>query len=90
MPVIENKIKTGEAFHVGTTKITPVARVLKIQLPGHHAGLIWNRPRAIVVETADGQENTLPVIDVTRLAVWALLGAGLIGAIVIGLFFRQK
>jgi hypothetical protein len=90
MSWFEHKINAGEAMHVGNLEITPLARVMKIQLPGKHAGLIWNRPQAVVVRTPDGQENALPVIDVTRVTVWAILGAGLIGALIIGMLLRNK
>jgi hypothetical protein len=64
--------------------------VLKIQLPSYRAGLIWNRPKAVVVRTSDGQESTLPVRDVTRIVIWSLLAVGLLGAMLIGLMNRNK
>ncbi len=90
MSWFEHKINAGEAMQVGDMEITPLARMMKIQLPGKHVGLIWNRPQAVVVKTPDGQESTLPVIDVTRVTVWAILGAGVLGALIIGVLLRNK
>jgi hypothetical protein len=90
MSTIDREIRTGETMRAGDLEITPQTSVLKIQFPGHHAGIIWNRPRAVIVRTSDGQESTLPVRDVTRIAIWAMLAGGLLGAIVIGLMYRYK
>jgi hypothetical protein len=90
MPVIESEIRTGETIQVGDFEITPKTNVLKIQLPSYRAGLIWNRPKAVVVRTSDGQESTLPVRDVTRIVIWSLLAVGLLGAMLIGLMNRNK
>jgi hypothetical protein len=90
MPAIETEIKTGEPILAGDVELTPLTRVLKIQVPGYHAGLIWNRPKAVIVKTLDGHETTLPVIDVTRIAIWAMLAGGLLGAMIIGLLSRKK
>jgi hypothetical protein len=90
MPAIESEIRTGEPVQVGDYEITPQTRLFKIQLPGHHAGLIWNRPKAVVVRTSRGQESTLPVRDVTRIVIWTMLAGGLLGAILIGLMNRNR
>ena len=81
MSAIESEIKTGASRQVGNFELTPMSQVLKVQIPGYHAGLIWNRPKAVVVRTPDGQEKVLPVTDVTRVAIWAILAGGLLGAI---------
>jgi hypothetical protein len=90
MHAIEREIRTGETMQVGDYEITPKTRVLKIQFPGHHAGLIWNRPKAVIVKTSDGQECNLPVRDVTRIVIWAMLAGGLLGAMLIRLMNRNN
>ena len=90
MPIIETEINTGDARRVGLLELTPVNQILKIQVPGNRIGLIWNRPKAVVVRGNDGQEEILPVRDVTRIAIWAMLAGGLIGAIMIGMMFRHR
>ena len=89
MPALEREIRTGETMQVGDYQITPTTNVLKIRLPGQRAGLIWNRPKAVTVRTSNGQENSLPVRDVTRLVIWYMLAGGLLGAILIGLMYHK-
>ncbi len=89
MPTVEREIRTGETIQVGAYQITPQTNVFKIRLPGRNAGLIWNRPRAILVSTLDGREISLPVRDVTRIAIWSMLAGGLVGAIIVGMMQRR-
>jgi len=89
MRIIEREIRTGESRQIGDYQITPQTSVFRIRFPGKHAGLIWNRPKAVLVETSNGRENSLPVRDVTRLVIWSMLAGGLLGAILIGLTWRR-
>ena len=90
MFTIEREIRSGETRQVGDLEIIPQTRLLKIQFPGHHAGLIWNRPKAVIVRTSDGQESILPVRDVTRIVIWSMLAGGILGAILIRLMNRHN
>ena len=90
MPVIETSIRKGEPRWVGELELTPMTNVLKVQLPGRPIGIIWNRPRSVVVRTVDGEERVLPVSDVTRIAIWAMLAGGIAGAIAMGLLYRSR
>jgi hypothetical protein len=87
---IEREIRTGETRQVGDLEITPQSQVLKILSPGRHFGLIWNRPKAIIVTGLDGTETILPIRDVTRNILWGLLAGGLVGAILIGMMHRMN
>lgn len=90
MSIIENEIISGNTRRIGNFDLTPVSQVLKLRIPGYQAGLVWNRPRAVVVRGMDGIEQTLPVTDVTRVIIWAMLAGGLFGAIVMGLLSRRR
>jgi hypothetical protein len=90
MSMIKSEIKKGDPRQVGDFELTPMNQVLKIQIPGYHAGWIWNRPKAVVVRTLDGKERILPVTDVTRIAIWTMLASGLLGAILVGLLSRVR
>ena len=90
MSVIKTEIKKGNPRQAGNFELTPITQVLTVQIPGHHAGLVWNRPKAVVVKTEDGQEQVLPVTDFTRVAIWAMLAGGLLGAIVMGILYRIR
>ena len=85
MLTIEREIRSGETSQVGDYQITPLTRVLSVRFPGKNIGLIWNRPKAILVRTSDGQETSIPVRDVTRLVIWSMLLGGFLGAILLGL-----
>jgi hypothetical protein len=89
MPQIRFEIKRGEPVIAGETQITPLTKTLNIPFPGITGGLIWNRPYAVEVRTADGKEWSLPVSDVTRQAQITLLVMGLICALLIGLVSRK-
>lgn len=66
--------------------ITPLSQALVIRLPVVTAGLIWNRPLSVTVESTDAPAQTIPIWDSTRLWQLALLGLGLLGSIIIRRF----
>jgi hypothetical protein len=43
-------------------------------------GVIWNRPVAVTRQIGDGQEESTPVIDVTRIVQLIIFAGGVIGA----------
>jgi hypothetical protein len=90
MPTLEQEMLTGETKQVGDYEITPMTNVLKLQLPGRNAGIIWNRPRAVRVKMPDGEERLLPVRDVTRITMWSMILGGLLGALIIGLMYHRE
>ena len=65
------------------------SQVMQLRFPGVYGGLIWNRPASAVVRRDGGQEQVLPVPDVTRNALIGLLAFNLVAAFVF-LFFRRK
>jgi hypothetical protein len=89
MDAIQSEIRTGDPIQVGDYELIPQTRVLKIQFPGNHGGLIWNRPKAVIVKTSDGQERILAVRDITRVIIWSMLAGGLLGAMLIRLLHRN-
>ncbi len=91
MPTFEREIRTGETRQVGDYQITPQTQVLTIKLPRLHGGLIWNRPKAVLVRDLNSdQEYSLPVADVTRYVIWSMLAGGILGAILIGMGRQGK
>ena len=50
------------------------SQAVQVRIPAIHGGLIWNRPVASVVRTADGQEKVIPILDITRLVLFVLAG----------------
>ena len=74
---IQTETRAGETITMGGTKIVPFSKSLRVQIPGLQGGLIWNRPAKLLVTSSDGYEQIIPIVDVTRQALWALLGVSL-------------
>jgi hypothetical protein len=55
-------------------RLIPFHQTLRLDLPGKHGGLIWNRPASLLVTRPDGSEQVLPIHDPTRRALWFILG----------------
>ncbi len=68
---IKWQAQTGESVEIEGMVITPRSQVLQIRFP--LAGFVWQRPTAVTVER-DGRTETIPIVDVTRIAVWAVFG----------------
>jgi hypothetical protein len=62
---------SGDPTTIGDVTITPQSQALTIRTP--LGGFVWNRPVAILVERMHGAER-IPIPDVSRLALWSLLG----------------
>jgi len=71
------EIRAGEPVTIGERTITPFAQSIQVTLPGLNGGFIWNRPVSVLVQSDDGQEEVLPITDVTRLAQVNLIGMSL-------------
>ena len=81
MPISPLRIETrnGRPLRVKGAQVHVRSQVVQLRLPDAHGGLIWNRPVSVVVRRPDGQEQILPILDVTRSAVLALLVLSLVG-----------
>ena len=54
-------------------------------------GLVWNRPRSILLIRPDGEEQVFPIRDRTREIVWTLYGTMAVLAAIIALVeFRMR
>lgn len=52
--------------------VTPESQLLRVQLP--FGGFVWNRPSAVLVQW-NGEQERIPIIDITRTTLIALIGA---------------
>jgi len=68
-----SRTMSGEAWTVGDRTITPHSRAVSIRLP--FGGFVWNRPVAIVVESA-GRTERVPIVDLTRVITVVLSASG--------------
>jgi hypothetical protein len=89
MRLIQYEIKAGDPVISGETKIIPFSRALNIKLPRLHGGVIWNRPVAVLIQTAEGEEDLLLIRDVTRQVQWRLV-AGSILVLLLAWFLVRK
>jgi hypothetical protein len=81
---------TSQPIKVKDTQVRVRSQVVQLRFPFIHGGLIWNRPVAVLVRTADGQDQVLPVPDVTRNAVLMLFMLSLAGTFLFRLFQRKR
>jgi hypothetical protein len=89
--LIRTETKTGETINAGKIKITPFSKSTRILPKRKNLGLIWNRPDSVLIQKPDGSEQILPVIDVTRQVIWAILGiSALILTLLTILTFKKK
>jgi hypothetical protein len=70
--IIKWQTVSGEAVTVGDVTVVPQSRALTLRW-GHHGGLVWNRPAAILVARG-GQTERIPIVDFTRAVQFGLLG----------------
>ena len=80
---------TGQSIRVKNTEIRVRSQVIHFRLPVANGGMIWNRPVAVLVRTSDGQEQILPIPDLTRIAVLTLVGL-CFGCMFLLILFRNK
>ena len=86
--ILDVKIQAGKSVDIGDQTITPFAQTVQVSLPGITGGFIWNRPVSVLVQTENGQEEVLPVTDVTRQAIFGLIGSSLGALLIIWLISR--
>jgi uncharacterized spore protein YtfJ len=87
--LINVETHAGEPITLETATLIPLTRSLRLMIPGIPAGLIWNRPVAMVIRDKAGSEQVIPVRDRTRKAVLALWGAA-VGSTLFSLAFIMK
>jgi len=65
---------TSPPLTIRDAQVFVLSQVVKLKLPFVNGGLIWNRPVAIRIRTADGREKIAPIADVTRTVMFTLAG----------------
>jgi hypothetical protein len=81
--VIQVQTQAGDPVFSGGTKIVPFSQSVSVQAPGGHTGFIWNRPVSILTISATGEEQVIPVEDVTRRVQFSLLGVAVAWALLL-------
>lgn len=84
---IQYKSISGEPIYSGNSVITPVTKVFALRVP--YLDIIWNRPHEVHVQQGE-QVTTIPIVNVTRLAQFAIYGFGASIAVMLLLFNRKS
>jgi uncharacterized spore protein YtfJ len=64
----------GEPIQLDNARLIPFSQALHVRLPGIWGGVLWERPVSILVIKNDGEEEIIPIQDVSRYAIIAILG----------------
>ena len=64
----------GESIQIRDARLIPFTQVLYVQIPGVLGGILWERPVSILVERDDGEEQIIPIQNVTRAILFGLFG----------------
>ena len=88
--IFEVETNIGEPIHYTGGRLIPFSRSLIFRSPGRRAILIWNRPAAVLVKKDNGQQQVIPIIDVTRRWQVILFGGALISTLLIGMGMRNR
>lgn len=86
--ILNIETQAGKPIVSGNLKIIPFSQALTIRFPFFNGSLIWNRPVSILVVTADGQEQLIPIQDMTRITQIVLFSVAAIGTLLIWFVFR--
>ncbi len=71
-------------------EITPVARVYQVGLPGKRWGVIWGKPKMVILKTSAGSYLTLKISDRTRGFQICLVMFSLLTVAAAWLFLRKR
>jgi len=83
----ELKTVEGTAVHTPHHTLIPESQTLTIRFP--FGGFVWHRPTAVLVQQGE-QTRRHPIVDVTRLATWAVLAASLLLPLFLRPFLHRK
>jgi hypothetical protein len=80
---------TGQPIRIKDSELRVRSQVVQLRLPVANGGLIWNRPVAVLVSSSLGQEQLLPVPDLTRVVI-LMLAALCFTSMFLLMSFRRK
>lgn len=85
--VLSWETREGPVVTAHGRTVTLVAQALHLRTP--FGGLVWNRPAAVLVDEG-GSVTRQPIVDITRLALWAMGGGALLALLMSGLLRRRS
>jgi len=72
--ILSIETRSSPPITIQDARVSVHSQVVKLRFPIVNGGLIWNRPVAIRIRTADGREKIAPIADVTRTVMFTLVG----------------
>ncbi|MCA9901564.1 MAG: hypothetical protein KC433_25460 [Anaerolineales bacterium] len=84
---VEWKTVQGTAVSTPTHTLIPESQALIINFP--YGGFVWQRPTAVLVQNGNQTERH-PIVDITRLATWSIIGTGIILPLLLRLIKKQS
>ena len=85
--VLSWETREGPVITAHGRTVTLEAQALRLETP--FGGFVWNRPVAVQVDE-NGSLTRLPIVDVTRMALWAISGGTLLVMLITGLLRRRS
>ena len=73
--LVRLETRAGEPIQLKNGKLIPFSQALHIQIPFLWGGVLWECPISVLVIQEDGNEEIIPVRDISRYMVWGLFGA---------------
>ncbi|MEZ4594341.1 MAG: hypothetical protein R3D55_24840 [Chloroflexota bacterium] len=83
---IEWKTVQGTAVSTPHHTLIPESQALILKFPT--GGFVWQWPTAVLVQNGSQTERH-PIVDITRLATWSIIGASIILPLLLRLFKKQ-
>jgi hypothetical protein len=90
--VIRVERTRGQPIVIDGRRLLPVTRAVRIQWVGRQggAGLVWNRPVAVVEELGDGIYRNYPIRDTTLQTVATILASAFALRVLLALLFPRR
>lgn len=86
MPLIESHTHYGQPIKLEGYNLIPISKSHQVRLGVFSTRLRWERPVGVLVHAGAGEEQLLPIEDVTRKVQVALI----LLAAVVGLITRRR
>ena len=84
---VEWKTMQGTAVSTPHHTLIPESQALIIKFP--YGGMVWQRPTAVLVQNGSQTERH-PIVDVTRLATWSIIGATVLLPLLLRIIKKSK
>ncbi len=84
------EINIGEPIFYKGGRLIPFSRSWVFRSPWKRAVFIWNRPAAVLIKKDGGEEQVIPIVDVTRRWQVGLLGGAFVAALIFVVGMRKR